>query len=362
MSSNVINSLKIENFIKSDCAELLKHYSHTDLQQLKNQEILITGGSGFLGLWLCELLLYLNEQHKFNTKVYLLARNKNKISTDAPHLLKYLSNDNVVFIEKDVKDVLELPPTITYVIHAAGTPDNRIHSSDPLNVLYTLGNGTDSIMSASIRLPNLKKFLFISSGLVYGSQAESVNSISETSFGGSSCDSINSVYSEAKRFAETICCSYRSIYKIPVTIARPFTLVGPYQKLEKPWAANNFIRDSLNGGPIRILGNEKTTRSFMYASDFAWWILKILQDGRSAKAYNVGNSDAFTMKELAKIVTKNFPKEIDIVSNTASENTLSYSKFVPDISLAQSTLNLKITVPTEEAIKKTIDWYSLLKN
>ena len=67
------------------------------------------------------------------------------------------------------------------------------------------------------------------------------------------CNSITSVYAEVKRCAETLCTAYSSQYKVPIVIIRPFAFIGPYQFLDKPWAINNFLRDGIAGGPIRIL-------------------------------------------------------------------------------------------------------------
>ena len=63
---------------------------------------------------------------------------------------------------------------------------------------------------------------------------------------------------------------------LPIIIVRPFAFIGPFQSLDKPWAVNNFIRDAILGGPIRILGNELTTKSYMYGSDLAYFILNLL--------------------------------------------------------------------------------------
>ena len=71
---------------------------------------------------------------------------------------------------------------VNWIIHAAGTPDNRIHASEPLRTINTIINGTDTILSACTRLPNLQKFLNISSGLVYGMQPWEMNKISEIIF------------------------------------------------------------------------------------------------------------------------------------------------------------------------------------
>ena len=138
-----------------------------------------------------------------------------------------------------------------------------------------------------MRLNGFKKMLHISSGLVSGVTNASQKEISETQMNGFDCNSSSNIYAEAKRCSESIVSSYMTLYKI-ITIARPFTFIGPYQKIDKPWALNNFIRDAFNGVPIRILGNENTRRSYIYGSDAAVWMLNILLNGKNGTAYNVG--------------------------------------------------------------------------
>ena len=93
-------------------------------------------------------------------------------------------------------------------------------------------------------LNKLRKFLYVSSGQVYNRSLAKKELISESDFGPLDCNKITSVYPEAKRLVEASCCAYSSQYKLPIVIARPFSFIGPYQSLSKPWAINNFINDA----------------------------------------------------------------------------------------------------------------------
>ncbi len=343
---------QINNLIINDCEEAVGN-SPEMLQALKNETIFISGGTGFTGTWLAELISFLNDRHSFNTKMILLSEHAFSFSSKAPHLA---TRKDITLIEKDVRNLVEISQEVTYIIHAAANPDNRQHSSDPLKVMDVISKGTNTVLNAASRLPNIKKILNVSSGLIYGPQPQELERIPEIAHGGPDCDSILSIYSEAKRYAETLCTAFRNQFKLPIVTARPFAFIGPYQLLDKPWAINNFIRDSLLGGPIRILGDENTVRSYMYASDMAVWLLKMLVDGKPGQAYNVGSPDGITLKQLSERIASHFPAAPEIVHVPVSRS-VSRSRFVPDVALARNSLGLTVKVDIDEAIKRTMMWH-----
>lgn len=343
--------------IKRDCAQSAQDAT-SSLQALKNEAILITGGTGFIGTWLAEMLFFLNDSHKFNTKVFLLSRRAKDIYKRVPHLMACKEID---LIERDICDVIEIPSEVSYIIHAAASPDNRIHSSDPIQTIDTITKGTNAILSVSSTHKNIKKFLNISSGLIYGPQPLELEKIPESFNGAPNCSSITSVYAEAKRCAETLCSAYYSLYKIPVITIRPFAFIGPYQGLDKPWAINNFFRDGLSGGPLRILSDGETVRSYMYASDMVFWILRILTDGVAGLTYNIGSPHGIRLKDLAEKIVSNFSVKPIVRSGILHEGAKYRSRLVPDVTLAAKTLGLDLKVNIDEAIKRTLSWYKAVK-
>jgi dTDP-glucose 4,6-dehydratase len=339
------------NLVRQDCEQVAIDISR--LEVLRGEHLLITGGTGFMGTWLTELLSFLNDHYGFGMHVSLMSSRMAAFRDKAPHLAL---RPDITLIQQDVRNVVDLPSEVGWVIHAAGNPDNRLHASDPLQVMRVIAQGTTSVLEAATRLPDLKKFLNISSGLVYGTQPWELAGIPEDFVGGSDCASVNAAYSEAKRFGETLCATYRNQHRLPIVNARPFAFLGPYQLLDRPWAINNFIRDSLRGGPIRIQGDGETVRSYMYASDMAWWILCILVQGAVGKSYNVGSPQSLTLAQLAEKVAVNFPERPKITLGFSSDRMLRRSKFIPDVSLIQDTLGLTLTVDLETAIQRTILW------
>ena len=338
--------------IEDDCNLVIEN-SVSCLSPLRDTCILVTGGTGFIGTWIAELITFLNKNYQFNTSLILLSRRASSLSLTAPHLT---TQKHVTLIEKDILMAVDIPSEVNWIIHAAGTPDNRIHASEPLRIMNTIINGTDTILSACTRLPNLQKFLNISSGLVYGMQPWEMNKISESFRGVAEFSSINSAYVESKRVAETICAVYRNQHRLPITNARPFAFIGPHQLLDRPWAINNFIRDALLGENIRILGDGNTVRSYMYPSDMAFWLINCLIHGSVGASYNIGNPEGISLYRLAEKIADNVHPRPKIVSRLVEDHVANTSKFIPDTTLAQSSFSLKLTVDLDTAIRRTILW------
>lgn len=342
--------------VRKDCRTSCTSIENVEL--LKGQTILVTGGTGFVGKWIAETIAYLNEEHQFKCTLYLLARDGDRFKAEVSHLAKL---PFIHIIEQDIRNVSDLPQDISFVIHAAASPDNRDHASQPIKTIETIVRGTQALLDALLRLPNLTKVIHLSSNNVYGSVEGKSTTISETDMGISNCNSVNAAYSEAKRLAETLCAVYRNQQRLPIVTIRPFAFIGPYQRLDKPWAVNNFIRDSILGGPIRILGNEKTVRSYLYGSDMAFWLLAALAKGKEGAIYNIGSNDAISLFDLAQKIISNFPHKLEIVNKSSKEYSEAPSVSVPNISSIQSDLKVKQTIDLTVALKQTIDWYQKAK-
>jgi nucleoside-diphosphate-sugar epimerase len=240
-------------------------------------------------------------------------------------------------------------------VNAATTPDSRVHATSPIDTADSISRGASNLLNLVYRTDGVERFLHVSSGLVYGQQSPDLEGLAEDFEGGPSCDSVSSVYAEAKRFAETECAAWRSQYKLPIVTARPFAFVGPYQELDKPWAVNNFLRDAIAGTPIRILGDGDTVRSYMYASDMAYWLLAMVAGGTPGNAYNVGSPEGIRLDALAERVAALVEPHPEIRSRTGGAREP--SRFVPDVTKARDALGLRLTVGLDDALARTIRWH-----
>lgn len=344
------------DLVRSDAEAVLEGRAAC-LAPLQGQHLFISGGSGFLGAWLLELISILNSRNGFGLRVTVFSRNARAFASRWPHLG---GCEWARFEEGDIRYFTELPRDVQYVVHAAALTDRRLFASQPGMVAETNSLGSLRLLRAAHLLENLRKFVLLSSGLVYGSQPWDLPAVCEDFAGPLRCDTVSAVYAESKRFAEVIAQCAISESKLPVVILRPFAFVGPYQSLQLPWAVTDFIRDSFHGGPIRIMGDGATVRSLMYASDYAYGVLAALACGAPRETYNVGSPEPVDLGTLAQMITRNFSPTPEIrtrVGQTGHDR----NRLVPSIERATAAFDLRVTVPLTEAIQRTIEWNRLMQ-
>jgi nucleoside-diphosphate-sugar epimerase len=346
--------LECQTITRNDCLRILEGREQA-LAPLKKSELIIVGGTGFVGTWIAEMVAALNDQYQFDIKLSLIARNTDQFSSQLPYLA---NRTDVKLIKSDVRQLSTFPMEADWVIHAAANPDVRTHASNPLDTASVIVDGTMSVMRTAERLSKLKKLLYLSSGLVCGTQSNTLNGLSETTQGAPSPDA-SFIYPNAKRFAETICSAARMQSRIPVLIARPFSFIGPYQSLDTPWAQTTFLADALRGKSIRVLGDGQVVRSYLYGSDAAYWFLKILVTGQSGDVVNVGSPVGLTLQALANVVAKSFEPSPDIMLNTAPRSISRSSQLLPDTTHAQNEYGLSVFTPLEDAVQLTAQWHIL---
>ncbi len=339
--------------VAEDCAQALDK-GHEALRELHGAVLLATGGTGFLGAWLAEMITRLNDSYGFGCKLYLLSSRASAFAERLPYLA---ARKEITLIERDVRSVIELPSDITHIIHAAASPDSRLHVSDPLRTIQVIVQGATAVLEAAVRLPELQRILHISSGQVYGHQPYELPNLPEEFWGALDPNAIGAAYPEAKRCAETICAAYRHGYRMHIAIARPFAYIGPHQPLDKPWAVNNFLRDGLLGGPIRILGAPETVRSYLYASDMAFWMLRMLASSKTSQCFNIGSPEGVTLHDLARRIAAQCGGQVEVQLPVLPAEAPPPTRFVPDTSLAKKTLGLEATVGLDDAITRTLRWH-----
>lgn len=338
--------------IRQDC--LLACTTQPDVRsKLGLQHLAVTGGTGFLGTWIAEMVAALNDEHRLGITLDLYSRNVKDWAQKYPHL----SQRNDIFLKsQDVRSPFEFARSTNFVVHAAGIPNNRVHSSDALRIHQTTLVGLNNALDASTHLDNLSRFLNVSSCLV-GGMPNRPGALTEADYFPIPCGQLHTVYLEAKRAAENLAAIYRNQFRIPVSTIRPFTFAGPYQELDRPWALNNFLRDVLTGSEIRMHGDGHARRSYMYGSDAAWWTLAALVNGTDGATYNVGSPTAVTHLELVKLIGEHTSPKPRVVLNTVPSKQ-GQDDLYPDVSFTQKNLGVTQTCPLEQTVGKTWRWYS----
>lgn len=323
------------------------------LRALGGQRLAVTGGSGFLGTWIAELVTALNDEFQLRIKLDIISPSA---STWLARHERFRERLDVRAHDQDVRSPFEFAPDVCHVIHAAGVPDGRMHSSDPLRVFQTTVLGTENALLAASRLPTLARFLNVSSGLVYGGDPGPAG-FTEESFGPVEVGQVSNIYAEAKRAAESLCAIYRSQLRLPVVTVRPFTFIGPFQDLQRPWALNNFLLDALSRREIRVHGDGNARRSFLYGSDAASWALVALVEGRAGHSYNLGSAGVVTLGQLAEEVAMQVSPRSTVRYRTLPNEQLRQKDFFPSIEKITNTLGVEMTVDLPAAVAKTIAWH-----
>jgi dTDP-glucose 4,6-dehydratase len=286
----------------------------------------------------------------------VLTRNKEAFANKAPHLAAHSA---IRFVTGDVRDFRAPKGEFEYIIHGAAASGQESRTSNALLVVDTIVMGTRNMLKCA-REGEAKRFLFISSGAVYGEQPPHISHIPESYVGAPMPQDARSkygAYGEAKRFSESLCSIYNDEYALGTTGARCFTFVGPYLRLDLNYAVGNFIRDALRGGPITITGDGAPYRSYLYAADLAIWLWTLLVKGQAGQVYNVGSERAVTIEELAASVAGCFKPAVNVTIMKKPRPSKPKEQYVPSTAKARREFGLRTFIDLEESIHRTMEWY-----
>jgi len=317
-------------------------------------KLLITGGTGFFGKSILRFIQisHLSNPKKDHIKVVVMSRDPQKFLQKFPEFreLPWLK-----FHQGNILEPLSFPvdTSFTDVLHAA-TDSLDIPGLTALHRFDQIVGGTRNALDFSLRV-GAKRFLFTSSGAVYGPQPIGMKSIPESYFGSVDPLNIQNIYGLAKRQAELLCVLYANQFAIETKIARCFAFVGPDLPLNAHFAIGNFLRDALEKKEITVLGDGSPQRSYLYQDDLAEWLVAILRNGRSGVAYNVGSNQTISLKNLAELVRDVVAPNNTINIGAAKVDQVYRNLYIPDISRAQGELNLQISIPLAQAIRKTVE-------
>jgi nucleoside-diphosphate-sugar epimerase len=334
-----------------DLNHILNHTSGL-WEEVRGQNILVTGGTGFFGCWLLESLLWANDQLSLGTRAVVLSRSPGTFAAKAPHL----ANHPVVrLIEGDVRSFEYPAGEFPIVIHAATEASAKLNQENPLLMFETIVEGTRRTLEFA-RTHGTRRFLLTSSGAVYGKQPPDMTHIPEEYSGSPDPMDPNAAYGEGKRAAEMLCRLYAQQFGLEAKIARCFAFVGPHLPLDAHYAIGNFIRDALRGGPIRVNGDGTPLRSYLYAADLVTWLWTILFKAEPCRPYNVGSDRSVSIAELADLVRQAVNPDIGITIAQKADPSQPPQRYVPSIERARSELVLESCVSLEEAIQRTVRW------
>ena len=302
--------------------------------------IVITGGSGFVGSYLCEKLI--NDGHKIIVIDNLLTGSTENIND-------LLNNENFSFIEQDVQDHIEIEDKVDYVLHFASAASPKAYTEHPVNTLKAGSVGT--INTLGLAKKHSAEYLLASTSEVYGDPL--ISPQNEEYWGNVNPNGERSMYDEAKRFAEAAVATYSRSYGLKTKIVRIFNTYGPRMQLNDGRVVTNFIVQALRNENITIYGDGTQTRSFSYVEDTVAGIISLM-NSTEYDVFNIGNPNEMTVGQLAE-------KIIELTDSTSEIKYLELpnddpKQRKPDITKAKTKLNWEPKVNLDEGLAKTITW------
>jgi nucleoside-diphosphate-sugar epimerase len=341
-----------DNPLASDLNHILDH-TRSLWDELRGARLFVTGGTGFIGCWLLESLLWANSELRLGSQVTILTRDPNRFRARAPHLAGHPA---VKMIRGDASS-FEFPAgQFSYVIHAATETAPGYAAPVPRKTFLSNIEGTRHVLDFCERC-GASKLLFTSSGAVYGPQPPWLSYVPEDYLGAPATTDPATAYGQSKRVSEFLLLS-SSPSALESKIARCFAFVGPGLPLDANYAIGNFIRDALEGQSIRLEGDGTSVRSYLYAADLTIWLWSILVRGRTGRPYNVGSDKELTIRELAKQVAYVIAPWLGVQVAGDALPGQPAQRYVPSVSRAREELGLQPWIPLAAGIRRTADFYS----
>jgi UDP-glucuronate decarboxylase len=322
---------KISSAIKSDV--------------FSGKKVLVTGGAGFIGSWLCDVLVTTGAEV---TVVDDLSTGRRK---NIDHLLQ---NPQFKMLEIDVCK-FKSREKLDFIFHMAGHASPDEYMVHPIETLQTSALGTFAM--AELARKNDATLLLASTSEVYG-DAEVIPT-PETYWGKVNPVGLRSCYDEGKRFAEALLMAYVKQYGLDVRVARIFNSYGPRLREDGLYgrAMSRFIMQALANNPITVYGDGKQTRSFCYITDTVTALMLLTtNEGAKGQVVNIGNTQEVTILELAT----------EIKETTKCKSTIEFyplpkddpKRRCPDMGKLERIVGWKPNVSFEEGLKRTVLWFS----
>ena len=312
---------------------------------MHKQTILVTGGGGFIGSHLCELLL-----SRGNDVICL----DNFFTGSKNNIRHLLSNPSFELIRHDVTIPIELEVDAIYNLACPASPIHYQHDAVQTIRTNVLGAMNMLDLARRLRIPILQS----STSEVYGDPKEHPQR--ETYWGNVNPIGVRSCYDEGKRCAETLFFDYHRQYGLPIKVVRIFNTYGPRMLPNDGRVVSNFIVQALKGSDITIYGDGSQTRSFCCVTDLVAGLEAMMRtpDGVTGPV-NLGNPGEFTVRELAETIIRITGSKSKIVYRPLPQDDPARRK--PDVSLARELLGWMPSISLEDGLRQTIDYFRNLE-
>lgn len=304
---------------------------------------IVTGGAGFIGSHLCDMLL---------RQGYQVICLDNLITGSKKNVVHLEGNANFQFIKADVGDPFIPNADIGAIFHLASPASPIDYQRFPLPTMLANSQGTHNFLQ--LAKTTGAKFLLASTSEVYGDPQQHPQK--EDYWGHVNPIGQRACYDESKRFAEAMTMVFARNFSTDVRIVRIFNTYGPRLKKDDGRVISNFIIQALAGKPLTVYGDGNQTRSFCYVSDMVDGLIKAMfRDNTAGEVFNLGNPDEFTVSNLARMVTKLVGQPLVIDNKPLPADDPKQRR--PDISKAETMLDWRPVVSLEQGLLQTIDYF-----
>ncbi|HUP56421.1 MAG TPA: NAD(P)-dependent oxidoreductase [Bdellovibrionota bacterium] len=330
----------MDQVVDRDLNELADRLSRI-APRLQGARLFVTGGTGFFGSWFLRTLIRLNERQGLGARAVVLSRDPEAFRASCPEIA---ADPSIELLGGDIRSFAAPSATFTHVIHAA-TP--VVEKMAPAELEDLIVSGTRRALELARK--SGARLLFTSSGAVYGRKAWENGPVSEEL----PClldPERDAGYARGKLGAELLCAEFPEVASV---IARCFATVGPGMEMGQRFAIGGFIRQALEGGPIRIESDGTPVRSYLYITDVIEWLYVLLAVGKPLRPYNVGSERRIMIRELAEEVADALESPARVEVNGTVIPGRRPEVYVPLTRRAREELGLAETVPLREAIRRT---------
>ena len=310
----------------------------------EDQRVLVTGGAGFLGSWICDTLL------ADGARVTCV---DNFASGQKENIQHMRDHERFRFIEHDISTPLHVETRLDYVFHMASRASPFEFEHFPIQILKA--NTTGILVALGIAKKHGAKILFTSTSEVYGNP--DVVPTPESYYGNVNPIGPRGCYDEAKRCGEAYVMAYRKQHNLDTRIARIFNTYGPRIRTDGIYGRviPRFIDQALKGEPLTVFGDGSQTRSFTYVTDQIEGLLLLASvDEARGQVINIGNVNEITVLALANVVIEITGSSSTITFHSLPEDDPRRRR--PDVTRAKEMLGWEPKVPLEKGLVRTIDW------
>ena len=306
--------------------------------------ILITGGSGFIGSHLSKH--YADKGSSIFIIDNLITGNRKNIAS--------IPSDKITFLEQDLitADLSVLPP-IDICYHLASPASPIQYKKHPVETMRVNAEGTHKILELC-KSKECDRIVLTSTSEIYGDPLEHPQK--ESYWGNVNTLGDRACYDEAKRYAESMTMTYHRSFNVDARIARIFNTYGPNMELNDGRVVSNFIIQAIQNNPITIYGDGTQTRSFCYVDDMVSGLASLGEtEGIEGEVINLGNPDEKTVLELAEIIKDMTDSTSEITFEGIGQDDPKKRK--PNISKANTILSWEPKISLNKGLKNTIEYF-----